>query len=144
MKEISIQVKDNVLHPFSEDDREILREYKPNQILRCKLSGIQKPRSLIQMRLYWSTCQVVADNTDQVAWNTKAKVDFQCRVKLHFADADTVVVKPDGTIAYKYLSIAFRNLPHIMACNYFDRSFAVMAKFLGVSAEKLIEQVNSQ
>ena len=144
MKEIAVQLKDKVLHPFSEEDLEILKEYKQHQILKCRLQGVQKPRSYLQLKLYWSAARIVANNTDNKQWNTKDKVDFQCRVKLHFADPDTVVVKPDGTIAYKYRSIAFKNLSHIMACNYFDRAFEVMAKFLGITSEKLIEEVKSQ
>ena len=144
MKEIAVQLKDKVLHPFAEEDLEVLKEYKQHQILKCRLQGIQKPRSYLQLKLYWSACKVVANNTDNKQWNSKDKVDFQCRVKLHFADPDTVVVKPDGTIVYKYRSIAFKNLSHIMACNYFDRAFEVMAKFLGITSEKLIMEVKSQ
>ena len=142
MKQITCQIKDKTLRPHSEEDLEILNEYKENQVVRVKISGVQKPRSLIQMRLYWATCKTVADNTDNKGWNTKDKVDFQCRVKTHFVDPNTVVVKPDGEVVYKYLSIAFKNLPHIMANNYFDRAFQEMAKFLGVSVEKLLEQIN--
>ena len=143
MKEISAQIKDDfgplALHPFSDEDADILREYKLNQVVRVKISGVQKPRSVIQMRLYWATCKTVADNTDHKGWNTKDKVDFQCRVATHFVDKDTVVVKPDGEVVYKYRSIAFKNLPHIMANNYFDRAFQEMAKFLGVTVEKLLK-----
>ena len=142
MKEITCKIVDNfgppVLQPFSPEDLIILREYKPNQVVRVKITGVQKPRSVIQMRLYWATCRVVAENTENKGWNTQDKVDFQCRVNLHFVDKDTVVVKPDGEVVYKYRSIAFKNLSHIMACNYFDNAFQVMAKFLRVPVDKLL------
>ena len=144
MKEISCQIKQNTLHPYSEEDLEILKEYKSHQILKVKLQGVKKPRSYKQLKLYWSACRIVSENTEDIHWNTKAKVDFQCRVRLHFADPDCVVVKQDGNVAFKYLSIAFANLDHIMACNYFEQAFGVMAKFLGITTDTLMEQINNQ
>ena len=144
MKEIFCQVINKKLHPFSEADIELIREYKPNQVVRCEVYGVKKPRSLLQLRLYWATCGVVAENTENPQWDTKGKVDFQNRVALHFVDPDTVAVRPDGHVVYKYRSIAFRNLQHIEACNYFNRSFKVMADFLGVDDEKLIEMVKER
>lgn len=138
MKELSVQLKSNALYPLSQEDLEILRNYKQNQILRCKLQGARKPRSLIQLRLYWALCQVVADNTENKLWNTKEKVDFQCRVKQHFVDPDIVAIQPDGTVVFSYRSIAFINLGHIEACRYFDRAFEIMADFLGVDIDTLI------
>jgi hypothetical protein len=144
MREIACQIKEKSLHPFSEEDLEILREYKPNQILRVKLQGVKKPRSYLQLKLYWSGCKLVSDNTEDVHWNTKEKVDFQCRVHTHFVDPDCVVVKKDGTVAFSYRSIAFANLKHIEACNYFDQAFRVMAKFLMVPVDTLMEQIINQ
>jgi len=138
MKEACFQIKDKALHPFSEEDLEILSEYKPNQILKVRLQGVKKPRSYQQLKLYWSLCGTVAENTDNVHWNTKTKVDFQCRVHTHFVDPDCVVVKKDGTVAFNYRSISFANLGHIEATNYFEQAFRVMAKFLGVSVDSLL------
>ena len=145
MKEIAAQIKsDYTLHPFGETDLEILREYKPNQILRVKLQGVKKPRSYIQLRLYFAGCKLVSENTEDPHWNTKEKVDWQCRVHTHFVDPDVVVVKHDGTVVFKYRSISFANLGHIEACNYFDQAFKVMAKFLMVPVDILMQQIMEQ
>ncbi len=144
MRELFIQHVRDSFHPSSEEDLEISREYKQNQILRCKLYGVEKPRSVEQMNTYWATCQLVSENTENRLWSTKNKVDFQCRVELHFVDPDLVVVKPDGTVIFSYRSIAFVNLGHIEACGYFDRAFEVMAKFLGTTTDKLIEMVKDR
>ena len=144
MKEIAAIFKNNALHPFGETDLEILREYKPNTILRCKLYGTKKPRSYLQLKLYWSACKLVSENTEDPHWNTKEKVDFQCRVHTHFVDPDCVVVKADKTVAFKYRSISFANLGHIEACNYFDQAFRVMAKFLMVPVDTFMQQVMEQ
>jgi len=143
LKEIATVIKNNCLHPYSEEDLEILREYKPNQILRVKLTGVRKPRSYQQLKLYWSGCRLVSENTEDPHWNTKEKVDFQCRVHTHFVDPDTVVVK-DNVVIFNYRSISFANLGHIMACNYFDQAFKVMAKFLMVPVDTLMEQIYQQ
>jgi len=139
VKEISAQKLPNSHQDFRplDMDLDIVRGYKPNQIVRMKIYGVRKPRSVKQLNTYWAVCKTVADNTENPQWNTKKKVDFQCRVKLHFVDPDLVAVKPDGTVVVYYLSIAFPNLGHIMACNYFDRAFEAMASFLSTKETKV-------
>lgn len=141
MKELSVQLREQILYPLSHEDREVLWNYKQNQILRCKLQGVKKPRSVRQLNLYWATCQIVADNTENKLWNTKEKVDFQCRVKQHFVDPDIISVLKDGTVIFNYRSISFANLAHIEACHYFDRAFEIMADFLGVDVDTLTNMV---
>jgi hypothetical protein len=36
-------------------------------------------------------------------------------------------------------SISYAELSHIEACNFFDRAFPIMAKMIGVTTEKLLE-----
>lgn len=119
------------------------RNYKPNQIVRLKVYGVEKQRSVLQMNTYWACCKEVANNTDNPKWNHKEKVDFQIRVALDFRDQRFIAVSGDGSIQFKYLSIAFANLKHIMACNFFERAFEVMAEFLQVSVEELIEMAKA-
>jgi hypothetical protein len=126
--------------PKSDRDREQSKEYKLFQTVRNKVYGVRKQRSLAQLDLYFASCQFVADNTDHKQWNTKEKVDFQCRVAAHFVDPDLVVVKPDGTVLYSYRSIAFASLKHIEACHYFDQAFGAMTDFLNKVAWKHIEK----
>lgn len=144
MKQLFVQHIHDSFHPSSEEDLEISRGFKQNQILKCKLYGVEKPRSVEQMNLYWAGCQLVCENTENKLWNTKNKVDFQCRVDLHFVDPDLVVVKPDGTVIFSYRSIAFVNLGHIEACGYFDRAFGVQAKFLGTTVDELIKMTKER
>ena len=77
-------------------------------------------------------------------WNSKEKVDFQCRVILHFVDPDVVAVKPDGTVVFNYRSIAFANLAQIEAHKYFDRSLGAMANFLKTTVDQLIEMTKDR
>ena len=136
MIQVALQKRGKTLVPFSEEDLEALREYKDNQILRGKITGVEKPRSYRQLRLYWQLCKVVAENTED--WPTKDAVDFNIRVALDFRDPSRVAVRPDGQVQFYYRSIAFANLRHIEANDYFDRAFEVMAKKLGVTVDELL------
>lgn len=140
MIEIALQIKENYsLHPFSVEDLAELKEYKPNQVLKAKLTGCKKQRSYRQLKAYWSACKTVADNNESPGWRTKEQVDFQVRVALRFYDPELIIAKPDGSIAFHYRSIAYKNLKHIEACGYFSAAFEIMAKKLGCTVEELLK-----
>ena len=137
MIECALQLRDDyTVKPFSQEDLDKVKEFKPNQILRGKLWGVKKPRSLIQLRLYWVLCQTVADNLDGV---TKEDVDWKCKkecklIKRFEVEKDKVFIE--------MMSVAIANLPHMEACNYFDRAFKVMAKILDVKVEELLKNAS--
>lgn len=138
MIEIACQIKDNALYPFSEEDQQRLREYKESQVVRVTVKGVRKPRSYQQLRGYWAACQTVSENTEAPGWQTKEQVDFNCRVTLRFYDPDLIVAKPDGSIAFNYRSIAYKNLRHIEACDYFSKAFEIMSAKLGITPDELL------
>ena len=142
MDKLTCQIDMSKLSPYSQEDVAVLSNYRQNQVVRVKVYGTTKERSLQQLRLYFACCNKVAENMDDPQWNTKDKVDFSCRVGLHFVDPKVTAVAPDGTVTFKYRSISFKNLKHIEACNYFDRAFEFMAKKIGVIAEKLTIYAN--
>lgn len=140
MKEVALQLQaDGMLKPFTSEDLENIRDYKPFQILRAKLSGVKKPRSYDQLKAYWASCKTVADNLDDPMWNTKEQVDFHCRVHCKFYNPDLISVDPDGKIQFSYRSISYANLSHIEACDYFTKAFDLMADRLGITKEQLIK-----
>ncbi len=141
MKELTVQIKRKVLYPFSPEDQDELAGYHDNQVVRVKVYGTEKQRSLKQLRKYFATCTKVAENIDDFQWNTKNKVDFQCRVALHFVDDTVSAVRPDGTVIFSYRSISYDNLKHIDACRYFSRSYDIMSAKLRITTEKLLEYV---
>lgn len=135
MIEILAQLKNkNTLVTHSEEDQEMLSEYHVNQILSIKVDDLTpvKKRSLLQLRQYWKACTVTALNTDDSNWNTKEKVDLQCRIKLDFKDFDVSIDLGSGVIYTPYRSIAMKNLKHMDACNYINNAFEVMADFLKI------------
>ncbi len=124
--------------PYSDDDREKSKEFKLFQIVRNLVYGIKKEGSLKQLNTYFAACGFIADSTDQPRWNTKTKVDFQCRVGVHFVDPNLVVVKPDGSVAFSYRSIAFKNLEHIERCNYISQAYGIMVDFWNATHKEKI------
>lgn len=142
MEEIFVQRKNNKLWPVSLTDEEKIRDFPTSKTLRAEIYGVKKPRSLAQLNMYWATCQSVADNTDDKNWNTKEKVDFQCRVATNFVNLEETIVDPHGNVHFKYRSIAFKNLSHIDACDYFNRAWDIMAAKIGVTVDQLLENSN--
>ena len=148
MKEIFTQIRDRCpfckqkfgpyFLPWGDDDREKSLAFKLYQIVRNKIYGVEKERSLKQLRTYWAACQFLADNTEHKQWNTKNKVDFQCRVDAHLVDKDLIVVRPNGEYVFCYLSIAFKNMAHLEACHYFDIAYGTMAAFWNTTKKQSI------
>jgi len=134
MIEVSLQLqKDNTtLRVISEEDEQRIMEFHPNQILRAKLYGVKKPRSVIQLNLYWALCKVVADNLEGKG---KEDIDFDVKVALKHVKAFRIV---NGVTFIEVGSISFANLYHLEACGFFDRAFPVMAKMIGVSTDELL------
>ena len=130
------------LSPFSQEDKEALKNYHPNQILKAKVSGIQKERSVIQLRMFWACCRTVAENTEDENWNTPDKVCIQVKIALKFFKA--VVVTPDGHIHFDLDSISFANLKQVEANKVFDRSWVILAKKIGIPVDELLENAERE
>ena len=143
MKDITAQLKNNTLVPFSEEDSEALNDFKDNQIVRLKVTGTRKERSLKQLRTYFAACRLLSENTENGKWNTYKKVDWQLRNRLKFYDMSLTLVI-DGNVQFKVRSISFKNLKHIEACDFFSRAYDLMAKYLDVDVDVFIEEVKSR
>jgi len=144
MKEIVLQKQDKIGAPFSREDQDKWNEYKPNQLIRCKTYGVDKPRSYQQLKLFWGCCRTVAANNEDQHWNDEDKVAFQIKVELQFVDMEKTIVDSKGNVHLWYRSISYAELPHIMACRFFDRAFVVMAKKLKISVDKLLENAQRE
>jgi len=143
MEEISAQTINGSFIPLSEVDKDIVKEYKQYQIVKLKITGVQKPRSVKQLGTYFAGCRLLSENTDDQKWNDYKKVDWQLRNRLQFYDHDLTLVI-NGNVQFKVRSISFKNLRHAEACNYFDRAFEMMSEFLGVDVDTLIQEIKSR
>ena len=128
---------------MSLDDIEAFKTYEVNQILRAKLTGHKKPRSVQQLRLYWSVCNQVAillsDHTSQFTRN-----DIDIEVKIKVAKEHPSMIKRfksiDGITYMEPISIAFQNMDHLIACNYFDFAFVIMANMADTTVDELLKE----
>ncbi|MDR9502647.1 MAG: hypothetical protein RI601_12695 [Desulfurivibrionaceae bacterium] len=138
MKELAAQWSGESFVPFSPDDLDAAKNFKVNQIVKLKVVGCQKQRSASQLGLFMACCEEVAYNARDKGWDTKEKVKQQVKVALHYVVPDLVVVKPDGTVIFKYRSFAFSELKHFEACRIFDRGLDVLADYLKTDVDTLI------
>ena len=74
MKELSAQISEKYIPiPYAPEDLEKVKSFKINQIVRIKISGTTKERSIPQLGLIHACFKVVADTTDDETWNTPEK-----------------------------------------------------------------------
>jgi len=138
MKELILQRKGDAFLPFDPESAELMRDYYENQPVRAKTTGIKKPRSYQQLKLYWKMCELVADHFDE--FRDKYDADWEARIKLRHYDRMTV----DGNqIMVEVKSISYSNLGHAEANRFFDRAFELFAKWLGVEVGEIIRQCES-
>ena len=135
MIEVALIVKNGTLLPHSKEDQEALKEFN-SQLVKAKISGTRKARSYDQLKAYWACCRAVADNTENINFNTPKKCDLQLRVSLGWIE-DSIVVK--DKVQFLPKSISYKTMSHLAACNYFDRAFETMAKFLKCTVEEMLE-----
>ena len=143
MIEIAIQPLPNgLLKPFAPEHAEALKNFKPNQILRAKITGVKKERSVRQNALLHACIKLVADNTPDKQWNTPAKVKIQLKHALQFFK--TTVVLPNGEIHFELASFSFKNLSQVDANKICDRSWSILAKKIGVSEQELLANAGTE
>ena len=124
-----------LIRPYTDEDEDTLRDYRPNQVVRQKIYGIQKQRSVPQLRLWWASCRFLSENTEDRNWNTRRKVSDHVLANLGEFDTKRAIVLPDGTVYMPLKSISFKTLKHLEACNIFNRGYEEMASKMGVEAK---------
>jgi len=139
MKVLILQRKGSTFIPFDPESAEKMKGYYENQPLRAKCTGIKKPRSYVQLKAYWKSCEIVAGHLEEFA--DKYDVDWETRVQLKHIGRMTVIGKQ---VIVECKSISYAELDHIEASAYFDRAFALHAKWLGTSKEELLKQTEAQ
>ena len=131
MKHLIAQWTGKVYVPYSQEDMDASKEFLPNQLVKIKATGVKKSRSYQQLKLYWACCRTVGDNLGKDA----KEIDFDVKIELRHIKAFRVV---NNVTMIEVGSISFDNLTHLMACNYFQRAWPVMAKMIGVTEEVLL------
>lgn len=117
------------------------------QILRAKISGIKKPRSVPQLNTYWACCTLVAELLSDHE-NIFSKEDIDFKTKIRVARKKPAIIKrfisDKGVVFMEPISIAFANMNHLEACGYFDIAFPVMGAMVELEAEDLIAKAQER
>lgn len=141
MIQIALQYKDKLFYPFSKEDQEKASEFKDNQIVTGKLQGAKKPRSYLQLKLFWGCCKTVAENTNDPNWNTKNKVAEQVKIKCRYIKSYIVV---NGDVHIITGSISYKEMSHMQATNFITNAIDEMAKFLNVPVDDLKQEAEKE
>ena len=137
MKEIAFQKKGKYAVPFMEEDSENWSNYKDNQIVKAKVTGFQKQRSVTQLGLMMACISEVVKNTENENWSSRDRAKLSLKAYLNYVDTSASVVFGKRVII-KYRSFSFDELKHMEACNLFDRAFPILAGVIGVTVDELI------
>jgi len=146
MKEITLIKIDDGLKPQTETAKQILNQYAAGEVVAVSIPNA-KPRSLQQLNLYFALCEFVAHNMDDQNFNTKDKVNEQCKIHLRHVDTWYYYINEktgEKTLNIKTKSISFTELDHLEACNYFDDAFKYFAELLNVELDELILNCKAQ
>lgn len=143
MKEIRFQKVNGVPVPFGDVDRELWSGYSENQITCHKVTGVKKPRSYQQLKMFHAILKKVAENTEDKNWDTPEKAKFSLKILLHYVFEDSTVVDQQGNVRFQYRSFGYKELAHMEANYIFDRSWAILADVLNVSVDELLSCVNN-
>lgn len=142
MIEVALQYRDNAFYPYSQEDLEASKEFRDNQIIKARLTGVKKERSYKQLKMFHGVLRTVAENARHPNWNSLPKAKFSLKVALNYVNEGVVAVDRQGTVHFSYRSFGYADLPHMEACNVFDRSWPILAKVLGITEEKLLENAD--
>ena len=138
MIKIAMQVnKYYGLDPFSGESKDLIKNYHVNQIVKVKISGVRKERSVIQSNMLHACIKTVAENTNDPQWDHPEKVKIQLKHLLHFYKS--TIVLPDGSIHFELDSFAFANLGQVEANKIFDRAWPILAKKIGITVDELLK-----
>ena len=140
MIKISLQLKNGIFYPFSQEDKEKSKDFLDNQILQAKIWGSKKPRSIIQNKWIHAIFRIVAANTEDPKWNTPEKAKRNVKMKMKFFEDEVVVV--GNKVYFELRSFAFDKMEQNEATIKYEEAKLICAKFLGVKPEVL--QANAE
>lgn len=139
MIEIALQLSENrkALYPATPEDAEKLKAYLPNQVMRAKLTGHKRPRSVEQNRWMHAIFRLVADNSGDPQWATLDEVKRKVKLMMGFF-SDRFVVH--GKVYFELRSFAFDQMEQEEANRYYNEARDICAKKLGIDPEILEAQ----
>jgi hypothetical protein len=152
-QEMTVQKNRNGLKPMFKEDKEALRNYPDNILLRITIThGEKKQRSLKQHGLFRACLEVVADycrstftgDTVQVdkEWDTAEKVLTQTCMAIGWYKQ--ICVTPNGTVIFERKSTSFKAMEHKDAVNVYSKAMDSMSEKIGYTIEQLIGEAQDR
>lgn len=125
------------LYPATPEDADKLKSYFGNQIVRAKITGHKKPRSIEQNRWIHALFRLVADNANDPEWDTLEKVKRKVKMMMQFFDARFVV---GDKVYFELRSFAFDAMDQDEATRIYNEAKEICAQKLGIAPEMLEAQ----
>lgn len=135
MIEIHAQWTGKMYAPFSIEDRDASKAFKPNQVVTLKVTGTKRPRSVQQNRWAHAIFRIVASNTEDPDWDTPEKVKRNVKMAMKFFKDDVIV--HGNKVFFELRSFAFDKMDQNEADVKYEEAKNICAKKLGVKSEAL-------
>ncbi|MDA3900040.1 MAG: hypothetical protein PF637_05920 [Spirochaetes bacterium] len=140
IRSLQDKIGQKLLFPIDTSGEAFVSRLETGEIFNCNCTEIkpEQYRSYEQLGLYWASCKMVADNTEDNNWITPVKVDLQCKIGARLVEGWLFYQnEKTGEQSLQLIpgSISFKNLKHLDACDYFTQAFQMMAEKLSLSVE---------
>ena len=135
MKEAHIQIKHGMPYPFSEEDKEVFKSFHDNKIIKAKLYGTLKERSVLQNKWIHAIFRYTARDQSNPEWSTPERVKRKVKMAMKFFKDDVVV--QDNKVFFELDSFAFDKMEQDRANKVYNDARDICAEFLGVDPETL-------
>ena len=143
MIEIFAQPDENYrLIPASREYLLELRSYKPRQMLRLKIWGTRKERSVQQNKWLHAMFRVVASTADDDEWDTPEKVKRKVKMAMHFFKEEVTVM--GNKVYFELRSFSFDKMEHNEANVRYEDAKNICAKKLGIDPEVLEAEAKNE
>lgn len=136
MIEIPLQIQPGyrTLSLVSREDLEKIKAYRVYQILRAKLSGHQRPRSVQQNAWAHNMFEIVAQNTEDPEWKSKERAKFCVKMTMKFFDEKNPYLYFRGMAIPNVRSFAFDQMDNQEEANrVFEEAKEICAEKIGVA-----------
>ena len=138
MIEVALQLTaGRMLQPATQEDAEKLKAYEPNQVLRAKLIGHKRPRSVQQHRWIFAIFKLTSENSGDPDWDTIDKTKRNVKMMMQFFSEKFVV---GGQVYFELRSFSFSEMDQAEADRVYNQAKEICASKLGVKPEVLEAQ----
>lgn len=132
MKEFFAQIQpDYSLKPHTEEDRIQAASYKPNQIVKVKVSGVRKHRAYRELCCYKGSCKYIASLNLDPNKDTPRKVDILTKNHCGFVDG-TVYDEKTKQVYWIEKSLSYANCDQPEAHQFIKAALEEHAYLAGI------------